>query len=69
MSNEWAYTIEKAIVGARYGEGKSMFDEKTEGSCAQLRLTQLAIFIFRRAIPGIIQSQVALAQTLVSGSP
>ena len=46
-----------------------LMSQRADGSsCVQLRLKQLAIFIFRRAIPGNIQSKVALAHTLVSGS-
>ena len=71
MSSKCAYTIEKAIAGCsirRWQECVWWASEQTEGSCSQLRLTQLAIFIFRRAIPGMIKSQVALAHTLVSHS-
>ena len=45
-----------------------LMSQRADGSCTQLRLTQLAIFTFRRAILGIIQSQVAFAHTFVSGS-
>ena len=69
MANECAYTIEKVIVGCLIRRPQDCVwwaSQQMEGSCAQLRFTQLAIFIFRRAIPGIIQSQVALAHPLVN---
>ena len=71
MSCKCTYAKEKAIVKCLKWQLQVWVwwaSEQMVGWCAQLHLKQLAIFIFRGAIPGIIQSQVALAHTFVCDS-